>query len=108
MPGKRNVPTLLWVCVDCIVLEANGEMPTDPTPGEPEPLSDIPADCDLTVGMMASEHDEDCPVREQLESNSAVDTECECEHRSFSWSQCDGCGSSLGGERFALTMWTEE
>jgi len=30
---------------------------------------------------------------------------CDCEKRDFSWSPCDGCGSNLGGDRHAFTIW---
>jgi hypothetical protein len=34
--------------------------------------------------------------------------ECDCETDSFTWSSCEGCGSTLGGERHAFTVWFEE
>jgi hypothetical protein len=30
--------------------------------------------------------------------------ECDCDSLGFSWRACDGCGSALGGGRFALTV----
>lgn len=34
--------------------------------------------------------------------------DCECDHDSFSWRSCDGCGCTLGGVRHAMTYWTGE
>jgi hypothetical protein len=60
-------------------------------------------DAEITIGMLASEHAEDCPVSITGDPSAA---ECSCETVSFSWSACDVCGSNLGGERHAVTYWT--
>lgn len=98
-PAARET-TLLWVCTDCIVLHANGEEPADPT--EYEPLSLIPEDADVTMGLLWEEHADDCANRAAEE----LVEECSCETREFSHSRCDGCGN-LPGTRHALTLWTE-
>lgn len=102
MPGTRTEPTLLWVCFDCINAHANGEDPLEPT--EHEPLSEIPEDADVTMGMLRKEHARGCPNRKK---SAGVEEECECETIPFSSRTCDGCGCPLAGERHALTMWTE-
>ena len=62
----------LSVCTDCLILAANGDMPADPDPTQPEPLAlwlnspVIPGDAEL----------------------------------GFSWQPCEGCGSQLGGDRY--------
>ncbi len=62
----------LEVCTDCLTLIANGEVPKD----DPEfSLLD-----EWDGWMLAINCDEDC-------------------EGGFSWSQCDGCGSTLGGDR---------
>lgn len=33
------------------------------------------------------------------------DYECDCAENTFSTSQCEGCGSYLYGERYAMTLW---
>jgi hypothetical protein len=38
----------------------------------------------------------------ELETEGDRGGECECEQDSFSWSQCDVCGSNLGGSRDAV------
>ncbi len=60
------------VCTDCAHLIANGELPEDNP------------DFELLPQWRNSHLALDCP-------------EQGCE--SFSWSRCDGCGSSLGGDR---------
>jgi hypothetical protein len=90
----------LWVCLDCYYAHHGLEDESGHTPYR-EPLS-LVGDGDLSAGMVWDEH----------ECSNAVDidpwagpVECECEHVTFSWSHCDGCGSTLGGAREALTYW---
>jgi hypothetical protein len=96
-----------WACTDCLILLANGD---DPAEKNEQELADWHAaidrhigDSEITIGMLASEHADDCPVKIQ-DTHDAVD-ECDCETDSFSWSACDVCGSNLGGERHAVTYW---
>jgi hypothetical protein len=97
-----------WVCVDCLFLLANGE--TNPEWSEAETAEFLarfaernPAGS-VTLGLGREEHD--C-----RDSNGETEGdrggECECERNSFSWSPCDTCGSSLGGQRDAVTFWTD-
>lgn len=88
----------IWVCTDCMLHHANGECGGchDDAGHDCEPLQLI--DCEITMGMMREEHGEGCDMAE----------ECNCETDYFSWSQCSGCGSHLGGERHAMTIWWDE
>lgn len=96
---KRPMPQgTLWVCVDCTFLAVNGDAPVDPDPTQPEPWASFGDQLDVTPGLIATEHDCDYAAGEWQE--------CECETRSFSLSQCDGCGSYLGGSRHAFTYWS--
>lgn len=71
---------ILWVCQCCMLCHANGECCAEDH--EYEPLSDIPATADLSMGNV----------------NGAD------EHRDFDAQQCDGCGSSLHGDRHAMIL----
>lgn len=96
---KRPKPQgTLWVCVDCLMAEANGEAPTDPQEGQPEPWA-IESATDVTMGLTEDEHSCD------YAGGAWERGECDCEEREFSWSSCDACGSSLGGSRHAYTWW---
>lgn len=86
----------LWVCVDCMLIHANGEC-GERDPGEPEPLCLIGPDDDLSMGLFAEHHADGC-------TDSDREAGCNCETHTFSWSRCDGCGSTLGGERHAMTL----
>ena len=33
--------------------------------------------------------------------------DCYCGDLGFSWHRCDGCGSNLGGDRYAATLWLD-
>ena len=88
----------VWFCYDCTALEVNGTMPEDIDPTEPAPLAlwaDEPMGT-LSYGMGRDEHNPECDP----------DDDCECEQITFSWSRCEGCGSTLGGSRHAFTYWT--
>lgn len=82
----------LSVCTCCLMAHAAdgcGDFDHDR-----EPLSKIEPPYTVTLGMIAEEHGEHCHREE-----------CECEQLGFSWSSCDGCGSPLGGDRHAMTLW---
>lgn len=87
----------LWVCVDCMMTEATGEaIERDAASTEPEPWARESA-TDVTSGLDSTEHECDYAAGEWQE--------CECETQTFSRSQCDGCGTWLGGSRHAYTWW---
>ncbi len=93
----------IWVCTDCMIVHANGEENPDRRADEPETWALWDDDkYELAMGMSREEHNDGCP-------NSNDDTwgreDCDCEELSFTWSSCDGCGSTLGGERYAFTYW---
>ena len=88
--GISETGTTINVCVDCLMVAANGE--TEGTPDR-EPLG-LVGDREVTTGCLVHEFDAD----EQQ-------SECRDEH-GYSWSPCQGCGSKLGGDRYPLTYWT--
>lgn len=106
--APRETSTL-WVCVDCYFahhgvledhqLEARREQEPDY-----EPLCEL-SDDELSAGMLWDEH-ECLPDTEW--DDVPGDHECECERIDFvhgDRNPCDGCGSTLGGDREALTLW---
>jgi hypothetical protein len=101
--------TTYWVCEDCYLVHAGYDEHELGRDFDREPLSMIVDTAEVTAGLLADEHDDDCPVwlGDPSRADVPVDgEECECETVSFTWSRCDGCGSRLGGERHALTVWT--
>lgn len=90
-----------WICTDCMMLLANGEAPPEMSEEETAAwLASIDDETEMTPGLLAEEHDEDCPNHGGWQG-----VECSCERQEFSWSACDSCGSHLGGERHAVTFW---
>lgn len=88
--------TTIWVCLDCYFAHhgyGDGELGYTP---DREPLSLIGDSARVFSGMTWDEHECD-PV--ERESNG-----CECDEMTFSWHPCQGCGSTLGGSRHALTV----
>ena len=70
-----------WICQDCLMAIANGDLPEDPAEID-RPwlrLDEIPST--WVVLLDPTDSGRDC--------------------RGFSWSQCDCCGSRLGGSRHA-------
>jgi hypothetical protein len=90
----------VWLCADCLFMLANGER-IDDTNNELEPLN-LLTEYDVTLGMVADEHDIECPLRHGDTSQDCIG----CDHQEFSWYGCDGCGSQLGGTRDAATIWS--
>lgn len=100
----------LWVCVDCLFAAVNGEAPADCTcdhedsdgpcgvhADQPRPWALWADERHITYGLLASAH--------ECGRDDPCDGWCGCEHESFSWRSCDGCGSRLGGQRDAFTYW---
>lgn len=76
--------TTIWVCVDCY-LAHHGLLDESATPDR-EPLKLISDGDRLYSGIAFGEGSE------------------QCEQITFTWSACEGCGSTLGGERYAMTL----
>lgn len=77
------------VCVDCVMLLANGEL-TDPDGVDVASEHDAKiaaqwGDADITLGGFSDETED--------------------ADGWFSWSPCQGCGSQLGGSRFSAVVW---
>jgi hypothetical protein len=92
----------IWVCSDCELHHANGECGGCHTDEghDKEPLGKIEEGFHVTMGMNYEEHEEDCENHIEQEWRF----ECDCETNTFSRSQCEGCGSYLHGERYAMTL----
>ncbi len=81
-----------WVCVDCYFAHHYGAHEHDGewfagdsyTPADREPLGKL-AGCELADNTNS-------------ETEEGMDT--------FSRSPCDGCGSTLGGARYRLAVWS--
>ena len=89
------------LCTDCMYA-AEGLGDESVSPNAPV-LRLIPAVYDLTSGMDWDEHYEPQACEAAYESGDP----CGCDRIDFSWSACEGCGSTLGGERYVYTLWTE-
>lgn len=104
----RKVPGgTVWVCVDCIMVLANGECGERPADA-PVPLNLFTAEDQPCPGMGWEEHDESCPNRLAREADPTMvgrDHDCDCETNDFSTSRCGGCGDTNHGERHAVTWW---
>lgn len=74
----------LWVCTDCC-LAREGDGPTEEVEHEPWGLLDDT----YQVGLGLTEE--------------AHEKGCTCAHIDFSYSDCDACGSDLGGTRHAYS-----
>lgn len=81
--------TTIWVCIDCHLSYMTGEAPE-------VPVWTITDTKFVSPGFMLEEHvgETDCYY-----------SECECETKSFDSTSCDGCGSTLAGQRHAYTYW---
>lgn len=94
-----------WACTDCLMLLANGESPPEMTEAElaawQENIDTRNAGYNITLGMLREDHE--C-IDEAGQTASDLGGECECEINTFSWSACDVCGSSLGGERHSVSF----
>lgn len=96
-----------WCCTDCLMLFANGETPERMTEKESAAwLAEIDRRTEGLDVALGGEHEENCP--NVIDGQWMGTTDCGCERQEFSWSQCDTCGSRLGGSREAVTFFEKE
>lgn len=69
---------MIWVCLCCMLVHANGECC-----GRPEHGGDSKEPLNRVTGWNLALSDEEIP---------------------FTWNSCDGCGSTLGGTRYELAI----
>ena len=91
-----------WVCTDCIMFLANGDLPADDSGA----ASAIVAGCERedpyrwVCGGTCEEH---APTEENPRAWEAC-SEAGCDEMDFSWRTCDCCGSKLGGSRHKASL----
>lgn len=93
MLGEESM--LLWVCDCCMFTHANGEC-CDQEQHDHEPLSMVREGDHVTLG--GAPHSDLCTPTDREQG-------CDCDDYGFSWQRCNGCGSTLGGNRYAMTLW---
>jgi hypothetical protein len=100
MPTATTNHATIWVCVDCHFTYHGVDDEPHPDAWSREPASTV------TPGLVASEHLADCPNVDHDTGEWLGMGDCPgCEDIDFSWSRCEGCGSTLGGSRHAYTVW---
>ena len=82
----------LWVCIDCHMTR-EGDGPAEDADCEQWGLIDDTYE--VTHGLAEEDHGADCTPSKRLSGY------CNCDYVEFSMSDCDACGSTLGGERHA-------
>lgn len=99
-------PVTLWACTDCYFAAVNDDYSgIEGAEREQEVRAAIERVGDITPGLDYSQHADDCDVTRDYLEGVAGESECECEHVTFSWTPCDICLSHLGGSRHAFTIW---
>lgn len=99
----RGNPRKISICVDCLMLLANGEVfdsdHHDITDSHSRDMELEWPNTEITLGRIR----EDDETEEEFEANSELELE-----GWFSWQPCQGCGSHLGGYRYYATAWIGE
>lgn len=98
-----------WCCTDCIMFLANGETPPEM---DEDQTAEWVAEIDRRAGAwnvdVGGEHSYEDGCRNVSEDGKWIgSTDCSCETQEFSWSSCDVCGSTLGGERHAVHYFSD-
>jgi ribosomal protein L37AE/L43A len=108
-----------WVCTDCYMTHTNGASEHDgqwfvdgsDTPTDREPLARF-GDSEVADNTCSNHSVVD--VYDADGDRTGDTTACpHCEHDGhengiddFSWRSCEGCGSTLGGARYRLAVWS--
>jgi hypothetical protein len=91
-------------CVDCLMFLANGDLSLDDDEGAAAWLDGFVSRNDGVVWVVGASTD-DCG-HDLSEPDEYDDHVTGCESFGFrAYSPCDLCGSSLGGDRYAVTGW---
>ena len=96
------------ICQDCLMLEANGDMPAWMSDQERleygDKVANHPnADLEMTLGHLHNSPDSQC-----WHAGEPCEDDCDCERTEFSSVDCDMCGSELAGYRHDVTFWWDE
>lgn len=101
MTDTRTDATAIRICVDCLFDHANGECGNEAEHGCGAPtFADRWVGYQITLGAFT----DDCGHADDADAEAHAE---ECERLGFSWSSCEWCGSSLGGDRFAAVAWPD-
>lgn len=85
-------------CVVCLHLTANGEFNDGTDAAEKSSEGRVKIWGDRASQFTLAGCDEDCVNQHDS------DHECESFEQGFSWSDCEGCGDTDGGDRFLLAV----
>lgn len=91
-------PTYFKACVVCMHLTANGEYNDGEDTAEKCIAGQQKIWGDQSRWFMLAGCSEDCNYADD------DDHECESFEQGFSWSDCEGCGDTDGGDRFLLAV----
>lgn len=94
---ERENTKVLWVDEACVFAREGDGNPDDYK--GPVPWNLIPNTDEVTLGILESEHADNCTPAFRSEVG------CDCGTKSFSTMACDGCGNPLHGAREAFTQW---
>lgn len=87
------------VCVVCVHLTANGEYDDGTDAAEKCSEGQVKIWGDRASQFCLAGCDDDCRNASEFD-----DHECESFEQGFSWSDCEGCGDTDGGDRFLLAV----
>lgn len=96
------------ICVDCLMLEANGDLPPEMTKAERAgyltSIENHPnASLEMTLGHLHDSPDANC-----CHAGEDCQDDCDCTQNAFATMPCDMCGSHLAGYREDVTFWWSE
>lgn len=89
---------IIKACVVCLHLTANGEYDDGTDAAEKCAEGQVKIWGDRASQFCVGGCWEDCPYEND------EDHECQQENQGFSWSDCEGCGDSDGGDRYLLAV----
>lgn len=107
LPAQYSGYYVADLCRCCYVALVNGDPCecADDTGQHPKGLMGRLDGAEVTPGLFAEEHDSRCLRYLLDDADVPGEYECECETETFSHAWCDGCGSTLHGERHKATGW---
>ena len=103
-------PSRLEVCVDCLLILANGDLGGDEEDRTTEEVvADITREWGGLLGLVTGDVLGQITlgrIQEEDETETEFEENTQSEDEGwFSMSGCECCGSSLGGQRFYATAW---
>lgn len=99
-----EVIATIWVCTNCLLVHANGERGEIHAESYESYFEKDLCDCGACEPLCLVDDSKLAIGTENHSDGCEGDGECDCGERGFCTTSCEGCGSTLHGERYSMVV----